>query len=159
MQIFTRILVSFTFYPEDLLHHRLRDLGHGYKSLLYSHRCGQEVPGLSLYRIRFPASELQKNDERCDNLRFYWCHFQNGLFYGTLHKWFIKCHLPSSPVWIFFHLFYCGKSHCHLNSLLPPWYLSERAWGSFTEPKPAFKSSSWIFSKFSIWDFNSQMSV
>ena len=64
-------LVSFTFYPEDLLHHWLRDLGHGYKSLWYSHRCGQEAPGLSLYRIRFPASELQKNDERCGNLRFY----------------------------------------------------------------------------------------
>ena len=64
-------MVSFTFYPEDLLHHRLRDLEHGYKSLLYSHRCGQEVPGLSLYRIRFPASESQKNDERCGNLRFY----------------------------------------------------------------------------------------
>ena len=31
----------------------------------------QEVPGLSLYRIRFPAGELQKNDERCGNLRFY----------------------------------------------------------------------------------------
>ena len=38
---FTRILVSFTFYPEDLLRHRLRDSGHGDKSLLYSHRCGQ----------------------------------------------------------------------------------------------------------------------
>ena len=59
-----------------------------------------------------------------------------------------KCHLPSSPVWIFFHLFFCGKSHCHLNSLLPPWYLSERAWGSFTEPKPAFKSSLWFFVNF-----------
>ena len=58
---FTRILVSFIFYPEDLLHHRLRDLGHGYKSLLYLHRCGQEVPGLSLYRIRFPASECSGN--------------------------------------------------------------------------------------------------
>ena len=70
-----------------------------------------------------------------------------------------KYHLPYSPVWIFFHLFFCEKSHCHLNSLLPPWYLSERAWGSFTKPKPAFKSSSWIFRKFYIWDFNSQMSV
>lgn len=70
-----------------------------------------------------------------------------------------KCHLPSSPVWIFFHLFFCGKSHCHLNSLLPPWYLSERAWGSFTDPKPVFKFSSWIFRKFSIWDSNSQIIV
>ena len=62
---------KFYILSRGLLHHRLRDLGHGYKSLLYSHRCGQEVPGLTLYRIRFPASELQKNDERCGNLRFY----------------------------------------------------------------------------------------
>ena len=55
---------KFTFYPEDLLHHRLRDSGHGYKSLWYSHRCGQDVPVWCGWCSLILAGELQKNAER-----------------------------------------------------------------------------------------------
>ena len=70
------------------------------------------------------------------------------------------CQRPSWPVNSFFQRFFCGKSHCHLSSLLPEGYFEPRALGRLTAPNPSSKSfwrifltSSICFFKFYLTDY------
>ena len=63
------------------------------------------------------------------------------------------CQRPSWPVNSFFQRFFCGKSYCHLSSLLPEGYFESRALGRLTAPNPSSKSFWWIFLTSSICFF------
>ena len=47
------------------------------------------------------------------------------------------CQRPFWPVNSFFQRFFCGKSYCHLSSLLPEGYFESRALGRLSAPNPS----------------------
>ena len=57
------------------------------------------------------------------------------------------CQRPSWPVNSFFQRFFCGKSHCHLSSLLPEGYFESRALGCDTGFAFLFWTEALLFSK------------
>ena len=65
-----------------------------YKSWWCSYRCGRDVPVWCGCCSLILAEELQKNAERVAAGVFVDSGFENGVFYGTLHKRFV--YVPAS---------------------------------------------------------------
>ena len=81
-------------YPADLPRHQIRGSEHGYKSWWCSHLCDRDVPVWCGWCSLILAGELQKNAERVAAGVFVDSGFENGVFYGTLHKRFV--YMPAS---------------------------------------------------------------
>ena len=81
-------------YPADLPRRQIRGLENGYKSWWCSHRCDREVPVWCGCRSLILAGELQRNGESVAAGVFVDSGFENGVFYGALHKGFV--YMPAS---------------------------------------------------------------
>ena len=81
-------------YPADLPRRQPRGSEHGYKSWWCSYRCGRDVPVWCGCCSLILAGKLQKNAERVAAGIFVDSGFENGGFYGALHKGFV--YMPAS---------------------------------------------------------------
>ena len=117
----------------------------GIKSLLCSHRCDRDVPVWCGWCSLILAGELQRNGESVAAGVFVDSGFENGVFYGALHKGFV--YVPASFLTCQFVLpaVFLRKESLSFEFLLPEGYFESRALGRLTAPNPSSKSFWRIF--------------